>query len=71
MGAKNVIDLPIRMTAEDFSYYSRQVPSCFYRLGTANKSKGIIHGLHTSRFNIDESSLKVGMGLMAYLAIKN
>ena len=71
MGAENVIDLPIRMTAEDFSYYSHQVPSSFYRLGTANKSKGIIHGLHTSRFNIDESSLKVGMGLMAYLAIKN
>jgi amidohydrolase len=71
MGAENVIDLPARMTAEDFSYYSHQVPSCFYRLGTANKSKGIIHGLHTSRFNIDESSLKVGMGLMAYLAIKN
>ena len=71
MGAENVIDLPVRMTAEDFSYYSHQVPSCFYRLGTANKSKGIIHGLHTSRFNIDESSLKVGMGLMAYLAINN
>ena len=71
MGAENVIDLPIRMTAEDFSYYSHQVPSCFYRLGTANKSKGIINGLHTSRFNIDESSLKSGMGLMAYLAIKN
>ena len=71
MGAENVIDLPVRMTAEDFSYYSQQVPSCFYRLGTANKSKGIIHGLHTSRFNIDESSLKVGMGLMAYLAINN
>ena len=71
MGSENVIDLPIRMTAEDFSYYSHQVPSCFYRLGTANKSKGITHGLHTSRFNIDESSLKVGVGLMAYLAIKN
>jgi amidohydrolase len=71
MGTENVIDLPIRMTAEDFSYYSQQVPSCFYRLGTANKSKGITHGLHTSRFNIDESSLKSGMGLMAYLAIKN
>ena len=71
MGAENVIDLPIRMTAEDFSYYSHQVPSCFYRLGTANKNKGIIHGLHTTRFNIDESCLKVGMGLMAFLAIKN
>ena len=71
MGADNVIDLPIRMTAEDFSYYSHQVPSCFYRLGTRNEKKGIVHGLHTSRFNIDEQSLKIGMGLMAYLAIKN
>ena len=71
LGEDNVIDLPIRMTAEDFSYYSHEVPSTFYRLGTANKSKGITHGLHTSRFNIDEKSLKIGMGLMAYLAIKN
>ena len=71
VGDENVIDLPTRMTAEDFSYYSQQVPSCFYRIGTANNSEGIIHGLHTSRFNIDESSLKIGMGLMAYLAIKH
>ena len=47
------------------------MPSCFYRLGTANKSKGITYGLHTSRFDIDEQALKIGMGLMAYLAIKN
>jgi amidohydrolase len=71
MGEENVIALDMRMTAEDFSYYSHEVSSCFYRLGTANTSKGITHGLHTSHFNIDEDSLKVGMGLMAYLAIKN
>ncbi len=71
LGAENVIDLPIRMTAEDFAYYSHQVPSCFYRLGTRNEQKGIVNGLHTSKFNIDEEALKIGMGLMAYLAIKN
>ena len=71
MGDENVVDLSHRMTAEDFSYYSYEVPSCFYRLGTANISKGITYGLHTSRFDIDENSLKIGMGLMAYLAIKN
>ena len=59
------------MTAEDFAYYCYEVPSCFYRLGTANKEKGFVHGLHTSRFDIDEHALKIGMGLMAYLAIKN
>ena len=71
MGDDHVVDLSTRMTAEDFSYYCNEVPSCFYRLGTANKHKGIIHGLHTSRFDIDENALKVGMGLMAYLAVKN
>ena len=69
LGEKNVIDLPIRMTAEDFSYFANTVPSCFYRLGTGNKEKGLINGLHTSKFNIDEDSLKIGMGLMAFLAI--
>jgi amidohydrolase len=71
MGEDNVIALSVRMTAEDFAYYSHEVPACFYRLGTANKSKGITPGLHTSRFNIDEQALKTGMGLMAYLAIRN
>lgn len=71
IGRENVVDLPIRMTAEDFSYYSQIIPSCFYRLGTANTEKGITCGLHTSKFNIDEEALKIGMGLMAYLAIKN
>ena len=71
MGADNVVDLSTRMTAEDFAYYCKEVPSCFYRLGTANKNKGITHGLHTSRFDIDEIALKVGMGLMAYLAVRS
>jgi amidohydrolase len=70
LGDNNVVDLSVRMTAEDFAYYCNEVPSCFYRLGTANKLKGITHGLHTSQFNIDEDSLKIGMGLMTYLAIK-
>ena len=71
LGENEVVDLSLRMTAEDFAYYSHEVPSCFYRLGTSNLAKGISHGLHTSSFNIDEQSLKIGMGLMAYLAIKN
>ncbi len=69
LGAENVIELPIRMTAEDFSYFSLERPSCFYRLGTRNEEKGIIHGLHTSKFKIDENALKIGMGLLSYLSL--
>ncbi|MEE2954361.1 MAG: M20 family metallopeptidase [Bacteroidota bacterium] len=69
LGEKKVVELPLRMTAEDFAYYTKEIPGCFYRLGTANHKAGITHNLHTSKFNIDEESLELGMGLMAWLAI--
>lgn len=68
LGADKVVDLPIRMTAEDFSYFSQEFTGCFYRLGVRNESRGIVHNLHQSRFDIDEDALLVGSGLMAYLA---
>lgn len=69
LGDENVEELDIRMTAEDFAYYSQIVPACFYRLGTGNKSKGITSGVHTPTFDIDEESILTGMGLMAWLTI--
>ena len=69
LGENNVEELKQRMTAEDFSYFSQQVPSSFYRLGVGNKAKGITSNLHTSTFNVDEKSIETGMGLMAWLAI--
>lgn len=69
LGKNNVDDLDLRMTAEDFSYFSQQVPSCMYRLGVGNKKKKITSNLHTSTFDIDESCMEIGMGLMSWLAI--
>jgi amidohydrolase len=69
LGAENVVDLDMRMTAEDFAYYSQLVPSCFYRLGIRNEERGIVHNLHTSRFDVDESSLETGAGFMAFLVV--
>ncbi len=70
LGASKVIDLPIRMTAEDFAYFSQEIPACFYRLGTGNKARGITSNVHTDTFDVDESALELGIGLMAWLAIK-
>jgi amidohydrolase len=67
MGAENVEETELRMGAEDFGYYSQQIPGCFFRLGTANTAKGITAGVHTPRFDIDESAIEIGMGMMAYL----
>jgi amidohydrolase len=70
LGAENVVDLPIRMTAEDFAYYSQEMPATFYRLGTGNVARGITSSVHTDTFDIDELALEVGAGLMAWLAVK-
>ncbi|MEM6380834.1 MAG: M20/M25/M40 family metallo-hydrolase, partial [Bacteroidota bacterium] len=69
LGSENVVDLPMRMSAEDFSYYSQVMPACFYRLGTGNIERGITSNVHTPTFDIDESALKVGVGLMAWMAV--
>ncbi len=70
LGKENVEDLEIWMAAEDFSFYSQKAPACFYRLGVRNESRGIISSVHTSTFDIDESALETGMGLMAWMAVK-
>lgn len=70
MGQSHVESLDIWMAAEDFSYYSQQVPSCFYRLGTRNESKGIVNSVHTNSFDIDEDAIEIGVGLMAFLAFQ-
>ena len=69
LGKENVIDLDVWMAAEDFSYYTQEIDGCFYRLGTRNEAKGIISGVHTPTFDIDEDALEIGAGLMAYIAI--
>ena len=70
LGNENVIDLPIRTTAEDFAYYSQQIPGVFYRLGTTDPVSGKPSAnLHTSLFDVDENALKTGASFMAFLAL--
>ena len=71
LGSNNVVDLDLWMAAEDFAYYSQQNRACFYLLGVGNIQKGITSGLHTPTFNIDESALETGGGLMAWLALES
>jgi hippurate hydrolase len=67
IGPKNVEETEPRMGAEDFGYYSQEIPGCFFRLGVMNEKKGIISGVHTPTFNIDENAIETGMGMMAWL----
>lgn len=69
VGAGNVVDLDISLGAEDFAYYSQVIPAAFYRLGTRNEGKGLTSYVHTPTFDIDEDALRIGPGLMAWMAV--
>ncbi|HEY4652598.1 MAG TPA: M20 family metallopeptidase [Pontibacter sp.] len=70
LGEENVVDLDLWMGAEDFAYYSQEVPACFYRLGTRNEARGITSGVHTPTFDIDETALETSIGLLAFVAMQ-
>jgi len=70
LGSDHVQPLELWMAAEDFAYYSQEVPSCFYRLGTRNMEKGTHYSVHHPAFDADEDAIEIGAGLMAQMALK-
>lgn len=70
LGEEHVEALDLRMTSEDFAWFSQQYPSSMYRLGISPSGKENEYGLHNAKFNIDEKALETSIGTMAYMAIK-
>jgi hippurate hydrolase len=69
-GADRVFEAERLMGAEDFAYYLEKVPGTFYRLGIRNEAQGITADIHNDHFTIDESALKTGAAMQAWLAIR-
>jgi amidohydrolase len=69
LGKEHVHKMDIRMTAEDFGYYTQQYPCTFYRFGVKQMNNIPTGGLHTPGFNLNESSLETSVGLMAFIAM--
>lgn len=61
IGQDRVKPLKPSMGAEDFAYYLEKVPGSYFRLGTGNEAKGIVHPYHSSHFDIDEEVLPFGV----------
>jgi len=68
LGVDQVEDLPIRLTSEDFAFYSQRIPTCFYRLGVGNKEKGITFGVHHPRFDVDDRCFEIGIRTLSKAA---
>ncbi len=78
LGKENVfIETLTNMGVEDFSYYLEKVAGAFFVLGVKNKNEKIVAPLHNEKFNINESSLIVGVKmqilniLSAYKKLEN
>lgn len=70
VGEERVVDLEMRMTSEDFAFFTQKYPCTFYRFGVKGKSNADTGGLHSNNFKIDEEALTTGAGGMAWLAWK-
>ena len=70
VGAAKVIEEPLHMGAEDFSYFLQRKPGCFFFVGTRNPDKGFVWGHHHPKFDIDEEGLAVGMETMANVVLR-
>ena len=68
LGEDNVEKMSVRMTSEDFGYYTLKYPSVYYRFGVM-KPDGTTGNVHTSRFDPDETSLRVAPAVMTWLAL--
>ena len=67
VGEGRVLVRQPKFGSEDFSYFLERCPGAGFDLGCANEAEGITHMLHTSRFNLDESVLPLGVELYVKL----
>jgi len=66
LGKNKIETYDIRMSSDDFSFYSALAPSLYYRIGIRKKNTEMLK-LHTSDFDIDEDGLETGVANLSWL----
>lgn len=64
-GPETLTEIPRRMTAEDFGFYSVRYPSLFFRWGVESEMP-----LHNGAFVADEGAMPYGIAMLAAMALK-
>jgi len=70
LGEEKVEDMDIRMTAEDFAWFTQSIPGMMYRFGVGDPGSEQPFSLHSPHFEAKESALRTGIALMSFLAIE-
>ncbi|MGN7919060.1 M20 family metallopeptidase [Lysobacter sp. 22409] len=70
-GDANVVEMPLVMGAEDFSYYAKEVPAMFFFVGATapGVDAATAPSNHSPKFKLDESSLDVGLRAMLQVTL--
>lgn len=70
-GAQNVIDMPLVMGSEDFSYYAKRAPAMFFFVGATPKGQDALKAPsnHSPEFFLDESALQLGTRAMLQVSL--
>ncbi|MGL5126539.1 MAG: M20 metallopeptidase family protein [Fusobacteriaceae bacterium] len=64
LGESNVIESKVsKMGVEDFAYFVEKVPGAMFNVGSKNIEKNIVAPAHNGAFDVDESSLAIGVAM--------
>ena len=62
------LDVPV-MGSEDFAFYGRRVPSCYFFLGLRPPDRPDFPKLHTAEFDFNDEALRAGVEAFTRLAL--
>ena len=68
VGKENTVELDLRMAAEDFSFYTHEVPGCFFRIGTSFEDK-FTYPVHNAQFDIYDQAIGIGVEMFCAIAM--
>ncbi len=71
VGADKIVEMPIKMSSEDFSQYLTKKPGVLMRLGTRNEKKGCTTLPHNNDFLIDEDAFVYGSDTCVQFVLDN
>jgi amidohydrolase len=69
VGDKRIVEIEPTMAGEDMAFFLREVPGCFFFVGSANKAKGLSAKHHSPFFDFDEEAMVLGTEIMTKAAL--
>ncbi len=70
VGSDKVFEFEPKMWAEDFAYFAKEIPACFWLLGVKPKELPTMPPLHNPKLNPHEEAMMTGASMMVYSAVK-